>query len=52
MLPAWLMMGYIDPGSGTLLLQAILAAAVGSAFAFRQGLAMWVRRMWPFGSRS
>ncbi len=37
-MPAALILAYIDPGSGTLLLQALLAAALGS-LVFLRGLA-------------
>jgi ATP-dependent Zn protease len=36
----WLM--YIDPGSGSYLVQALVAAAVGVGFFFRS-IAAWVR---------
>jgi hypothetical protein len=42
--------GYIDPGSGTLLLQAIVAACVGSLVCLRGRLSQLATRL--FGRRA
>jgi hypothetical protein len=35
---------YIDPGSGSTMLQLLIASALGSCFAFRKSLAsLWAR---------
>ena len=38
-------MPYVDPGAGTLLLQALVAGAVGAFFTFRAALVRFVRRL-------
>lgn len=40
---------YIDPGAGTLLLQALIATVAGAFFAFRAAITTFVRRI--FGRR-
>lgn len=35
---------YIDPGAGTLLVQTLIASAIGAAVFFRQKLGSWVGR--------
>lgn len=38
-------MMYIDPGSGSMFFQLLLASALGSVIAFRKGLASVLRRI-------
>lgn len=42
-----LMLGYIDPGSGTLLVQALIASSVGSLIVFRDVIWGFVSRVIP-----
>jgi hypothetical protein len=43
--PAVSILAYIDPGSGSLLLQALLAAALSIPFFFRRSIAGAVQRL-------
>lgn len=38
-------MAYIDPGSGSMVFQLLLASAIGSAIAFRKALGDLFRRL-------
>jgi hypothetical protein len=38
-------MAYIDPGSGSMLYQLVLASLLGTALAFRNGLVSMIRRI-------
>jgi hypothetical protein len=45
------MFGYIDPGTGSLVIQALIAAVVGSGFYFRQFIIHPIVSVWRFISR-
>ncbi len=38
-----LMLGYIDPGSGTILLQLLVGSLIGAGLFFRQGIGRLMR---------
>ena len=44
-----LVLAYIDPGSGSLLIQAMIAALVAAPFVLRQQIARVVRRLQGHG---
>jgi hypothetical protein len=45
------MFGYIDPGTGSLVIQALIAAIIGSGFYFRQFIIHPIVLVWRFVTR-